>query len=124
MGKNVLVVDDEPMVQYSVKRVLESSGFTVACADSGPACLELLRKGFKGLILMDIVMPEMDGWDTIQAMVDEGLNEGNVICMLTGKEVPDVKMDQLKEYILDYVRKPFDNAKLVQVVSYYSGFIA
>jgi CheY-like chemotaxis protein len=124
MGKNVLVVDDEPVVQYSVKRILEEAGFTVTQAGTGPACLEFLRKGYKGLILMDIVMPEMDGWDTIQAMVDEGLNEGNIICMLTGKEIPDVKMDKLKEYVLDYIKKPFNNAKLVQVVSYYSGFIS
>ncbi|HEX9935237.1 MAG TPA: response regulator [bacterium] len=123
MSKNVLVVDDEPVVQYSIKRILEEAGLNVTQAGGGRECLDLLRKGYKGLILMDIIMPEMDGWDTIQALVDEGLNEGNIICMLTGKEIPDAKMDKLKEYVLDYIRKPFDNQKLIRVVKDYLNFL-
>jgi CheY-like chemotaxis protein len=123
MNNHVLVVDDEPVVQYSVKRILEEAGYTVSQAGSGQECLDLLRKGYKGLILMDIIMPELDGWDTIRIIIDERLNEGNIICMLTGKEVPDLKMDRLKEYVLDYIRKPFENKKLVSVVSYYLNFL-
>lgn len=122
-NNHVLVVDDEETVRYVVKRILEEAGFIVSVAANGPECLEILRKGFKGLILMDIIMPGMDGWDTIQAMVDEGLCEGNIVCMLTGKPVPDVKMDHLKEYVLDYIRKPFDSDKLVQIVSEYLGYL-
>lgn len=118
-----MIVDDEPVVQYSVKRILEEVGIHVLQASSGKECLELLRKGYKGLILMDIMMPEMDGWDTIQTLVDEGLNEGNIICMLTGKEMPDNKMDKLKEYVLDYITKPFENTKLINVVSYYLNLL-
>jgi CheY-like chemotaxis protein len=119
MKKSVLVVDDEPFVLYSVKRVLEDAGIIVIQANSGQECLNILRKGFNGLILMDIAMPEMDGWDTIQKIVDEGLDEGNILCMLTGKEIPDQKMEKLKEHVLDYLTKPFDNKKLVGVVSDY-----
>ena len=123
MKKSVLVVDDEPFVLYSVKRILEDAGITVIQANSGQECLNILRKGFNGLILMDIAMPEMDGWDTIQKIVDERLDEGNILCMLTGKEIPDQKMEKLKEHVLDYLTKPFDNKKFVGVVSDYLKFL-
>jgi CheY-like chemotaxis protein len=123
MMKTVLIVDDEEMVRYSVKRILEIAGFEVRTAASGPECLSLLKDGFKGLILMDIVMPGMDGWDTVKAIVEGGLFEGNLICMLTGKEIPDIKMDYLKEYVLDYILKPFESKKLVQICREYLPYL-
>jgi CheY-like chemotaxis protein len=120
---HVLVVDDEPMVLYSVKRILESAKIDVETAESGQNCLEILRKGFKGLILMDIIMPGMDGWDTINAIVKEGFAEGNIICMLTGKEEPDEKMEKLKEYVLDYIRKPFQKEQLLSIVTEYLNYL-
>jgi len=123
MHNTVLVVDDEHFVRYSVRRILEEAGFMVQTASSGTECIEVLQKGFKGLVLMDIVMPGMDGWDTIQAMVNEKLCEGNIICMLTGREVPDAKMDALKEYVLDYITKPFDTVQLVSLVRDYLAYL-
>jgi DNA-binding response OmpR family regulator len=77
----------------------------------------------QGPDLMDIVMPGMDGWDTVKAIVEEGLFEGNSICMLTGKEVPDIKMDYLKEYVLDYILKPFESGRLVQICREYLSYL-
>jgi len=123
MRKSILVVDDEDVVRKSVQRILEIAGFDVQTAAGGPECLAILNKGFKGLILMDIVMPGMDGWDTIKAIVEGGLFEGNLICMLTGKEVPDIKMDYLKEYVLDYILKPFESSKLIQICGEYLSYL-
>ena len=123
MLKTILVVDDEDMVRYSVKRILEIAGFEVRTAANGSECLAELKNGFKGLILMDIVMPEMDGWDTVKAIVEENLFEGNLICMLTGKEIPDIKMDYLKEYVLDYILKPFESKKLIQICGEYLSYL-
>lgn len=119
MNRNVLVVDDDSSILYTVKRILESAKMTVYTANSGKKCLEELEKGFKGLILMDIIMTEMDGWDTVKEIVDRGYLDGIIICMLTGKEVPDEKMDALKEYVLDYIRKPLQREKLVSIVKEY-----
>jgi CheY-like chemotaxis protein len=121
--KDILIVDDEEMVRYSVKRILETAGYRVSTAASGSECLERLRMGYHGLILMDIVMPGMDGWDTVQRVVDEGLYNGNLVCMLTGQDEPDVKMEHLKEYVLDYVRKPFEAKRLVQICEEYLSYL-
>ena len=116
MKDAVMVVDDDRMVQMTVRRVLESTGLQVTTADDGEACIRELEKGFEGLILMDIIMPGMDGWDTIQTLVDKGMVKGNIICMLTGKESPDDRMKTLKEYVLDYIRKPIEQQKFTQLV--------
>ncbi|HDQ46007.1 MAG TPA: response regulator [bacterium] len=123
MKNQVLIVDDDHLVCRTVQRILERNGLTVLIAENGAECLKKLNEGFRGLILMDIAMPGMDGWETIEAMIDAGFSEGNIICMLTGKENPDDKMEQFKEYVLDYIRKPFRNDQLVEVVKDYLAYL-
>lgn len=123
MNKQVLVVDDDELVRRTVRRVLEQSGFQVTTVESGKACLDTLKQGFHGLILMDIIMPDMDGWETIEEMIRSGYVKHNIICMLTGQETPDEKMDQLKEYVLDYIKKPFENQELVDIVKQYLSYL-
>lgn len=123
MLNNVMVVDDEPQVLFSVKKILTAAGLNVLTVDSGKVCLEELKKGFQGLILMDIMMPDLDGWDTIQNIIDSGFAKGNIICMLTGKEKPGSRMKELKEYILDYITKPFDPNDLVDLVKQYLTYL-
>jgi DNA-binding NtrC family response regulator len=123
MKNTVLVVDDDELIRKTVKRVLESAGIEVQTAESGPMCLDIMSQGFEGLVLMDVVMPEMSGWDTITAMVEKGYAEGNIICMFTGKEVPDERMEHVKEYVLDYIRKPFNNEKLIALIKEYLSYL-
>ena len=112
----IMVVDDDPGILFTVEAVLQDAGYDVTCCSCGPYCLDTLEGGFRGLVLMDIMMPEMDGWDTIQAIVEKQLLDGNIICMLTAVAAPGPKMEGLQEYVLDYVTKPFDAETLLQTV--------
>jgi CheY-like chemotaxis protein len=123
MKDSVLVVDDDPVMQMAVRRILEAEGLKVSIADSGEACIREVEKGFEGLILMDIMMPGMNGWDTIQTLVDKSKVKGNILCMLTGDEKPDDRMKLYKEIVLDYVRKPFDRERLVKLVKEYLAYL-
>jgi len=123
MKKDVMVVDDDVTVLRTVKKILEFAGLKVTTVENGEDCVKAVEGGFEGLILMDVMMPGLDGWDTIQTLVDKGFVQGNIICMLTGKETPDERMNTLKEYILDYIRKPFDNQNLVQLVKEYLSYL-
>jgi DNA-binding response OmpR family regulator len=123
MKNAVMVVDDDPLTHLSVKKILESAGLQVTTVDSGAACIREVEKGFEGLILMDIMMPGLDGWDTIQALVDKKIVKGNIICMLTGKETPDDRMKTLKEFILDYIRKPFKPDEFIRLVKDYLAYL-
>jgi len=121
MKREVMIVDDDPSILFTVRKILEREGFEVATAGNGRECLEKLKRGFKGVILMDITMPGMDGWDTIRAIIGEGYIEKNVlaISMLTAREAPDQKMEGLQEYVIGYITKPFEPAQLVASVKKY-----
>jgi CheY-like chemotaxis protein len=123
MARKILVVDDDSSVLYTVKKVLENSGLSVDTVTSGDDCIKKLEEGFKGLILMDIVMPDKDGWDTIGEIIEKNLFKDIIICMLTGQDMPGEKMNPLKEYVLDYIRKPFDYTKFVEIIEEYLSYL-
>ncbi|MEF8880102.1 MAG: response regulator transcription factor [Candidatus Thermoplasmatota archaeon] len=119
MKKRVMIVDDDPSILITIREIFEPEGFEVYAVSSGEDCLEELKKGFKGVILMDIMMPHMDGWETIKEIVKNGYHDDVVISMLTAKNLPDEEIDELKDYIQDYFTKPFEGKKLVSAVDSY-----
>ena len=120
----VMIVDDDAHVRIAVRTILGDAGYYVVAADSGQSCMDILKKGFRGVILLDIMMPGMDGWDTIEQILKEDLYQGIVIVMLTAKSSPDSKMIGLQEWVLDYLTKPFDPEDLIEKTAFYSGFIS
>ena len=119
----VMIVDDDAHVRIAVRTILREAGFEVISADGGPACIDHLKSGFSGVILLDIMMPGMDGWDTIAKILEYDLFKGIVITMLTAKSSPDAKMIGLQEWVLDYLTKPFDPEDLIEKVKYFSKFL-
>ncbi|PKP51843.1 MAG: response regulator, partial [Candidatus Altiarchaeales archaeon HGW-Altiarchaeales-3] len=95
--KAILVVDDDEDILFTVRSIFKRHTVPVYVAKSGLECLEILKGGFRGVVLMDIMMPGMDGWDTIKEIVDQGLADDLIISMFTAKDVPDTKMEYLKE---------------------------
>lgn len=124
MRREVMIVDDDPGILESVTLLLKLRGFTVVQATSGGACLEALRGGFRGVILMDVMMPGMSGWDTIRAMVAEHLLGDNLVCMLTALTEPGADSEGLQESVFDYLPKPFDAQQLSQMVEYAAGYLS
>lgn len=123
MNRRIMIVDDNEYVRASVEIICSSAQLELKAAASGPECLEQLEGGFRGVILMDIMMPDMDGWDTIRQIVDRGLYPGNIIVMLTGMGEPDAKMDGLQEYVSDYMTKPFGPDELMDALEYYLALL-
>ncbi len=123
MDKQIMIVDDDPSIRSTVEIVLNTKGYSICVVESGKKCLDKLREGFSGLILMDIMMPEMNGWDTIEAIEDEGLHGGNVICMLTAVHDPGPELEKLTESVMDYVRKPFTSEELLETVAEYIAYV-
>ena len=117
----VMIVDDEPLIRDAVTQLLACEGITVMAAENGDACLDLLRKGFRGVILMDVMMPQRNGWQTIRAMADESLVAGNIISMLTSVDEPDEQMEGLQELVFDYITKPFEPSEMIATVRTYLG---
>lgn len=123
MTAKIMLVDDEEIIRESVGTFFESEGISYLTADGGDACLEHLEAGFRGVILMDVMMPGMNGWDTIRKIVEEDLFDGNIIVMLTALNAPDNKMEGIQEYVTDYLTKPFNPDELLDVIQYYFSLL-
>jgi len=112
--KRVMIVDDEPDVLLSLKTVLQRQNYDVVTVSNGAECLDELKKGFKGVVLMDLMMPIMDGWETINQIVKRGYTKDVAIEIITGKGTRDYqKMSILGSYIYDYLAKPLNIEQLL-----------
>jgi len=121
--KSVLIVDDDLHIRLAVLTLLNDAGINVLTAESCDECLKSIQNGFSGLVLMDIMMPEKDGWDTIREIIKAGKENDVVIVMLTAKDTPDEKMEGLQEYVIDYITKPFEADEFVRRVKRYLKYL-
>ena len=118
MDKKIMIVDDNPDILVFMRTVFEQYNFEVLTVDSGHDCIQELEHGFKGIILMDLIMPFMDGWDTIREIIKRGLNKDVVISIITANGSPDPdKMKGLETYIHDYISKPLNLHELLSNVA-------
>lgn len=119
MEKRVMLVDDDPAIQRVVNIVLSGAGYDLCIANSGQECLDEVRSGFRGLILMDIMMPGLSGWDTIRAVVKEDLIEGISFCMFSALHETVSSNPTVDRYVVGRLRKPFTCAELLDAVKEY-----
>ncbi len=108
---HILVVEDESNIRKLVKTMLERHGYHVHCAENGVKALETLDVQHIDLIVLDIMMPEMDGY-----LLAKELREADntlPILMLTAKQLPEDKKRGFYAGTDDYLTKPFDMEELL-----------
>ncbi len=120
--KKVMIVDDDPHILYTIERLLGDE-VELITAESGKECLERLKDDFEGVIFMDVMMPEMDGWETVEKITERYDMENVVIAMLTAKETPEEGREILQKYVVDYVRKPFTEEELKDKIEEYQKYM-
>jgi len=105
----IMIVDDEPYIIQSLKKVLEKEGFNVVGAENGSECLKKLQQEPVDLILMDFFMPKMDGRMVIEKIRGMPKLKDTKIAFLTSASFGERGMEVLKELnILYYFTKPID----------------
>jgi len=104
-GARVLVVDDDPDVRLSLKRALACAGYSVTMAAHGGAALDSLAWAPVDLIVLDIMMPMVDGFDTCRRLRERG--DATPILVLTAKDGIDDRVTGLELGADDYLVKPF-----------------
>jgi len=93
-------------------------------ASGGKQCLEYFKNGFNGVVLMDVRMPDMDGWDTIQEIIKQGYGNNAVIILLTAdKGARSEKLTEFRQYVAEYIPKPVDLKQLVTAVKNYLRYL-
>lgn len=119
MSKRILVVDDEPDIVEVVKTRLEMGGYEVITASNGPEGLKAAKEGKPDLLLLDVSMPGMDGFEVLTKLKADPDIASIPVIMLTAKsEFKYIeKAQELK--VTDYIIKPFKSDELLRWVNKY-----
>jgi len=113
----ILCIEDEPQMIDLIKLILENKGYEVIGAEGGQQGLELMRKEKPDLILLDLMMPEMDGGDVFHHMKEEVDLRDLPVIVVTAKAAPIDKVLWMNvAKVQDYVTKPFGPRELVESV--------
>lgn len=113
----ILIIDDSRLITQFGKSILNSKGHEVLTADSGEGGLELILRQPPDLILLDVVLPSLDGYEILRKIKGEGSTRDIPVIMLTSKSEPADKIKGLELGAVDYVTKPFDAGELIARVN-------
>ena len=117
MAAEILVVDDEPNIVLSLEFLLKKEGYQVRTATNGEEALVALKESKPDLVLLDVMMPIMDGYDVCQTVRADPVLSSVHIIMLTARG-RDIERDKgLALGADDYVTKPFATSELVAKVN-------
>ncbi len=108
---SVLVIDDEPDLRLALQALLGRAGFAVEEAADGREGLRTLVAAHPDVVLLDVEMPAMDGWDTLERIRE--LDEGVPVLMLTARSLEMEKVRGLRAGADDYLVKPYGNQELL-----------
>lgn len=120
-GALVLVVDDDPSILRVVEVQLQRNGFQVMTAADGPAALKILRDCVPAVIILDVMMPGMSGYDVCQEVKQSPRLEKVPVIFLTAKGSPQDYRTGMAAGAVMYMVKPFSPEKLLQVVQMMAG---
>ncbi len=112
-GQPVLVVDDDKEIVRLVRAYLEKAGYQVLTAYDGESALHILRHDHPALIVLDLMLPDRDGWDITRLVRSDTLLAATPIIMLTARVDDTDKIIGLELGADDYITKPFNPREVV-----------
>ncbi len=113
MNEQILVVDDDREIVRLVRAYLEQAGFSVLIANDGETALHTLRRERPNLVVLDLMLPDRDGWDITRIVRSDATLEGTPIIMLTARIEDTDKIIGLELGADDYITKPFNPREVV-----------
>ncbi len=117
MAGQLLLVDDEPGLREAVQAYLEDSGFTVNVASNAREGLDLARQKLPDLVITDIMMPQVDGYQFLQQLREEPQFKSVPVVFLTARGMTSDRIQGYNAGCDAYLSKPFDPDELVAIVS-------
>jgi two-component system response regulator VicR len=114
-SKRLAYIEDEAEMIDLVRLILGRRGYTVLGANGGREGLNLVRKELPDLVLLDLMMPDMDGWDVYHQIKSEELTRGIPVIVITAKAQDIDKILGLRvAKVEDYISKPFNPQELIE----------
>jgi CheY-like chemotaxis protein len=119
--KRILVVEDNPDNMYVMDRILTHRGYSVGEATSGADALRMIAETPFDLVLMDMQMPGLDGYATVQTIRELVAGKEVPIIAVTAHSMPGDRERTLDAGCTDYVSKPIQTQDLLQLIEHYLG---
>jgi two-component system, OmpR family, response regulator len=114
----ILVVDDSPFIVDVFVTMLERGGYRTVAAYGGEECLEILKTVTPDLILLDIMMEPMDGWETLEKIKENPATKEIPVLMLTAKQLTPTEAQEYGVFIEDYILKPITHRELYDAIEH------
>jgi DNA-binding response OmpR family regulator len=116
MKKKILVVDDEDDILQFLELVLREKGYDVVTAASGQEALTRAQIEKPDLVLLDIMMPQMDGWEVLKLLRVDDETADIPVAMLSARTEAKDRVQGLQEGAIDYICKPFALQELLEKI--------
>jgi twitching motility two-component system response regulator PilG len=117
MAKRILVVDDDENILSLERTILEQKGFVVTTAAGGAEALDILGKEEFDLVLLDVMMPEIDGFTVCRRIKEEPRTKEIPVIFLTAKGGGEALAEGFESGAIMYINKPFTANKLLTIVN-------
>jgi two-component system copper resistance phosphate regulon response regulator CusR len=114
---SVLVVDDEPDTVDLIRLTLETAGFTVHQAPDGTSAIQMIQNGTYDVVLLDIMMPDISGFDVLQQLRNQGVEVPPVVFLTARKQDEDRQTGQ-DMGASDYLTKPATRGELLDAIQH------
>ena len=113
----ILIVDDSPSQLMGIRRIVESLGHEALTAEDGAAGVEAARRELPDLILMDVVMPNLNGFQATRAITRDAATRHIPVVLVTTKDQETDKVWGMRQGACAYITKPFSDAELSETIA-------
>jgi len=113
MKRKILVVDDEEDILHFLEMVLREKGYEVTTASGGHEALTRAQIERPDLVLLDVMMPQMDGWEVLKLLRVDEVTAQIPVAMLSARTEARDRVQGLQEGAVDYICKPFSLQELL-----------
>lgn len=115
----ILIVDDSPSQVMAMKQAIEKIGHEVITAEDGAAGVEVAKRELPDLILMDVVMPNLNGFQATRTIARDAKTSHIPVVLVTTKDQETDRVWGMRQGAKGYVTKPIDDNELIRVVNEY-----
>jgi len=115
--KKMLLIDDEKLLRITTSMLLKHNGFEIYTAENGQIGLDLVHEHMPDVILLDVMMPVMDGWEVLRRLKEDEKTRGIEIIIFTACDLPVPTDIQEKYGTFTILKKPFQIQQLLQLLA-------
>ena len=117
----ILIVDDSPSQLMSIRRIVEKLGHEALTAEDGAAGVEAAKREIPDLILMDVVMPNLNGFQATRSITREPTTKHIPVILVTTKDQDTDRVWGMRQGAKAYITKPFSESELSELITQYLG---